>query len=274
MTAPSKIRSGVGFRHVQVISLGADSHPAATDTTYYAGTQVTGARSLTITDPEPQQIVHVGDDRPFALDVLPPTEPITGELTVSKLNDTIDELLSDDKAFVIGEANLFPLGSDSKGDENQVALLCYRQTVDTDPTSADFGSRRWEFRLFPKCYVVTREGGLTPDPEQRTYTVRPQFVKAHLWGTSLAAATEGCEQAQGFRGVCEYKPRIVSFLGDTSTVTFTFETAYPAQATGKIAVYVNGVLQTTGVTKATNQLVFSAAPDTDANIDVFYEHNQ
>lgn len=273
MTAPQTIRSGVGFRHVQLLSLGSDSQPAATDTSAYAGVQISGARSLTINDPEPQQITHQGDDSIFALDVLPPTEPISGELTVGKVNDVVDALLSDDASFTVGEAKMFPVGSNNRGDENLMAVLCYRQTLDTDPSSSNFGSRRWEFRLFPKCFVISREGGLTPEPESRTYTIRPQFVKNHLWGTALSTSTEGATQVQGFRGVSEYKPRLVSFLGDNAETQFVFETTYPAQSTDKIAVYVNGVLQTADITLATTQVEFTTAPTTSANVDIFYEHN-
>lgn len=274
MAAPGVVRSGVGFRYVQLLRLGADAHPLATSTAAHAGVQISGARALTINDPEPQQIVHRGDDRIFALDVLPPTEPISGELTVGKISDTVDEFLSPDASFAIGETYMFPIGSDSRGDEYQMAILCYRQTLDTEPGSATYGSRRWEFRLFPKCYVIPREGGLTGDPEERVYTVRPQYVAKHLWGTDLDASTEGCDLAQGFRGVAQYKPRLVSFLGDNSRVTFTFETTFPAQATGKIAIWVNNVLISANVTKSTDDLVWQTAPTTDANIDVFYEHDQ
>jgi hypothetical protein len=226
---------------------------------------------LTINDPEPQQIVHLGDDRPFALDVLPPTEPITGELTVGKVNDTLDAILTDANTITVGEAKLFGIGHDSAGDENQVAVLCYRQTIDTNPAATSFGSRRWEFRLFPKAYVIPREGGLTPDPEERIYTVRPQYVKQHVWGLAFASGTEGFTQAQGFRGISEYKPRLVSFLGDNSETTFTFDTDYPAQATGKITVWVNGVVDTPD-TLATTSFQYTTAPTTNANVDVFYEY--
>lgn len=273
MTAPGVVRSGVGFRSVQLLALNTDGRPAATDTSAYAGVQVTGARGLSINDPEPQQIVHSGDDRPFALDVLPPTEPISGELTVGKTNDTVDALLSDDAAFTVGEAPMFAIGSDSRGDENQVAILCYRQTLDTDASSANFGDRRWEFRVFPKVFLISREGGLTADPEERMYTVRPQFITAHLWGTSLSTSTEGCEQAQGFRGISQYKPRIVSWQGDNSETTFNLEATYPAQSTDKIAIWVDGVLQTADITKATDSVQFTTAPTTDADVVAFYEHN-
>lgn len=268
-------RSGVGFRHITLFSLNASGYPngVATDTPY-EGVQLTGARSLTINDPEPQQIVHVGDDRPFALDVLPPTEPITGEMVGGKINDTIDALLSDDKSALVGDgaAYIFPFGSDSRGDENVMGVLCYRQSIDTDPTSSTFGDRRWEFRLFPKAFIITREGGLTPDPEERTYTVRPQFITTHLWGTSLSTSTEGCEQAQGFRGIATYKPRIATWIGDTTVTEFDFNTAFPAADTASIAAWVDGVLDTTA-TKKTDGVEFASAPDTDAMVVVFYEHN-
>lgn len=273
MAAPNTIRSGVGFRHVQVLALGTDNHPAATDTSVYVGVQLSGARSLTINDPEPQQIVHVGDDRPFALDVLPPTEPITGELIAGKINDVLEALLTSDASFEVGEAKMFPVGSDNRGSENLMGVLCYRQTLDTDPDSSDFGSRRWEFRLFPKCFVIAREGGLTPDPEEKTYTIRPQFVKAHIWGTSLSTSTEGTLQVQGFRGISQYKPRLASFLGDNAETDFSFESTYPAITTDKIAIWVDGVLTTENITKATTGVQWTTAPTTDANIDIFYEHN-
>jgi hypothetical protein len=258
---------------VQVFTLDTSGYPAATDTSEYAGTQISGARSLTVNDPEPQQIVHVGDDRPFALDVLPPTEPITGELVAGKINDTLDALLSDDNSFTVGEAKMFPFGSDNRGDENQMGILCYRQTIDTNPSSGNFGDRRWEFRLFPRAFVISREGGLTGDAEERTYTVRPQYVTKHIWGTTLSTSTEGANQAQGFRGVSVYKPRIVSFLGDNTATDFAFDTAYPAFSTDKIAVWVAGVLTTANITKATTGVQWTTAPTTDAMIVIFYEHN-
>jgi len=271
MAAPSAVRSGVGFRNVRVFALDADGYPAATDTSAYEGIAITGSKALTIEDPEPQQIIHRGDDRIFALDVLPPTDPISGELRVGKISDTVDAALSDDAAFTVGEANFFGIGTDSRGDEDQVALLAYRQAVDTDPNSANFGARRWEFRLFPKCFVIRREGGFEDTPEDRAYTVRPQFVRSHLWGVDFDAATEGFEQAQGLRGVSEFKPKIVAFLGDTSATTFTFPSGATAQATGKIVSWIDGVL-TTADTLGTDSIGFAVAPDTDAVIVVFYEH--
>lgn len=273
MTAPNTIRSGVGFRHCQILALTADGYPLATDTSEYAGVRISGARTLTINDPEPQQIVHLGDDRPLALDVLPPTEPITGSLMASKIDDPIHAILTDDLQVTVGEMKLMGIGSENRGEENQVILLAYRQTVDTDPASGNFGARRWEFRLFPKTYVIPQESGFSDTPEEKTYTVRPQFAKKYPWGVSFADATEGFEQAQGVRGIAQYKPRLVSFLGDDSETSFTFNTSYYAQSTDKIAVWVDGVLITADITKATTGVEWTTAPTTDANIVMFYEHS-
>ncbi len=272
MAAPNTIRSGVGFRWCQVLAMNATGYPAATDTSEYAGLRISGARSLTINDPEPQQIIHLGDDRPFALDVLPPTEPITGELTVSKINDVVDAILTDDVSVTVGETKVFGIGTDNRGDENQVILLAYRQTLDTDPASSAYGSRRWEFRLFPKVFVIPREGGLVEAPEERMYTVRPQFVKQYPWGVSFAVGTEGFEQAQGFRGISEFKPRLVAFQASTTAAeTFTFSTDFPAQATGKISVWNDGTNWTGTATLATATFALEPATAT-AFIVVFYEY--
>jgi len=273
MTALSnEIRSGVGFRHVQLFALAADGYPNATDTSEYAGLRISGARALTINDPEPQQISHLGDDRVFALDVLPPTEALSGELVVGKVNDVVAQVIGDDLAVSVGEAQILGIGTDNRGDENQVALLAYRQTLDTDPDSTTFGSRRWEFRLFPKTFVIERESGFQSAPEEKMYTIRPQFVTKHLWGTAFAVGTEGFEQAQGFRGISEYKPRLASFLGDSAETDFAFDTDFPAQSTDKIAVWVSGVLTTASITKATTGVQWTTAPITDAEIVIFYEH--
>jgi len=272
MTTPSTTRAGVGFRYCQVLALDSASYPAASDSNAYEGDQIEGARSLAITDPEPQQIVHRGDDRVFQLDTLPPTEPISGVLTVSKTNDAIDDIVTDDKIFTLGEMSLFPLGTDNRGDENQCALLAYRQTLDVSGGASE-GSRRWEFRLFPKCYVIPIAAGFETDtPEERTFAVRPQFVAYHVWGAALATATEGCLRAQAFRGISEYKPRLVAFDGDGTTTDFLFSSSYQGTDINKAALWIDGTLQTAGYTMLTAGPTFATAPTTQNKLVVLYEH--
>jgi hypothetical protein len=260
----------VGLRHVQILALENDGYPLSTDTSAYEGVTISGVRALTLEDPEPQQIVHRGDDRIFALDTLPPSEPISGELRTGKVNDAVDAVLTDDASVTVGETKLFGAGTDNRGGENQVALLAYRQTLDSDPSSANFGARRWEFRLLPRAYVIPREGGFDENPEERLYTVRPMFITKYPWGVDFDASTEGFTQAQVIRGVSEYKPKLVAWKGDNATVTFSLPTASPAASTDKITVWVNGT-ETTPSTVTTTQFTLGSTPSTDAEVVAFYE---
>jgi hypothetical protein len=271
MANPSSISSGVGFRHVQILALNSSGYPNASGTSVYEGVTISGAKALTINDPEPRQIVHIGDDRPFALDVLPSTEPITGELRSAKQNDTVDTMVQSVNQVTVGEAKLYPIGTNERGNEPQVTMVAYRQAVDTDLDSANFGQRVWQFRLFPKCYLIPREAGFEDNPEERPYTVRPQYATKYPWGVSFSDTTEGCTQAQGFRGVAEYKPKIVSYLGNNVATQFNLPTTKPAQSTSKIKVWVDGTL--TATTNTTTSITFAVAPTTNGNIVVFYEHS-
>lgn len=273
MTAPGTYRSGAGFRHVRIFELDSSGYPAATSATVYEGYRIEGAKALTLDDPEPRDIVHVGDDRVIQRDILPPDTPISGELVVAKIQDTIDALLSDDLSKTIGEAKFFGIGTGNRGEENQVAVLAYRQTLNTEAGSSTFGKRLWEGRLFPRCYVVARETGFADTPEEKPYSFRPLIVAAHLWGESFTTISEGFTQAQGLRLVSEYKPKVVAFQGISTQLTFTMPTGEPPASAEKIEVWDAGVLQTAGqVTASTTILVFAASV-TDGNIIVaFYEY--
>jgi hypothetical protein len=271
MTAPSVIRSSVGFRYCQILAIDSSGYPAASSTTVYEGVVLSGAKSLTINDPEPRQISHIGDDGIFALDVLPPTEPITGELQVAKTNDTLDAILTADKSVTIGEAKLFGEGTSNRGFENQVIMVASRQSEDTDPSSGYFGQRVWDARILPLTFIVPRDGSFDENPESRPYTVRPQFCTKYPWGVAFAAGTEGFVRAQMIRGIFEYKPLLVAWKGDNSATKFTFAATHQAVATAKIhGVWVNGVLDG-AVVKATDGVTPTSKPGTGDMIVCLYE---
>lgn len=272
MAAPNKISSGVGFRHAQVLLLDANGIIYTTGTQAYEGLRISGAKALVINDPEPQQIQHMGDDTIFAVDSLPPTESITGELRAGKQSETLDAMLSDVNAVQVGESVLYPIGTDRRGDENQVALLAYRQAVDTDPSSTTYGKRVWQLRLFPRCYVIPRESGFEDTPEDRSYSIRPQFINQYPWGIQLATATENTLRAQGFRGVAEYKPKIVAFVADGTETSFTLPV--PAANVSKIKTWIVTTQGTGAVNTAdtigTAAITFTTAPTTGSLV-VWYE---
>jgi hypothetical protein len=269
MAAPNTTRSGVGFRHCTIFALNTSGLPNAPAATVYEGLVIGGVKRLTINDPEPQQISHMGDDRVFALDSLPPTEALTGELVVGKISDAIDAAITGQLSFTVGEAKLFGIGTDKRGFEQQIGMLVYRQTLDTTPGAQQL--RRWEFRIFPVLLAIPREGSMDEKAEERMYTLRPQIATKHLWGTAFAVGTEGFTESQMLRGVSEYKPKIVAFKGDGAEDEFLFPATAQAVSTGKIVVWNNGVEVTSGLTKAVTGLTFTAAPATGNIIVALYE---
>lgn len=277
MAAPNTTRSGVGFRHAQLFALNTSLgviEPGTASATAYEGVQLSGVKRLTINDPEPKQIAHKGDDRVFALDSLPADEPITGELVTGKINDTVDAMITGTNSFSVGETKMMGLGTDKKGSEVQVAMLAWRQALDTTPGAQQL--RRWELRLIPVCLIIPREGSMDENPEERPYSLRPQVVSKHLWGTAFSNSTEGFLEAQVLRGIAQYKPKIVAWKGDGTIVAFNLPTNFPAQATGKMKVWTTTTGGTTTdvtatVTLAVGSVTFSVAPAAGTIITCLYE---
>jgi hypothetical protein len=274
MAAPSGVSSGVGFRHAQVLKLDENGIIYASGTAAYEGIQISGAKTLTLNDPEPRQIVHTGDDSVFALDTLPPQEPISGELMVGKQSDALDSMISDVNLVTVGESALFPIGTNRRGDEAQVALLAYRQAIDTDEASSTYGKRVWQLRLFPRCFVIPREAGFEDKAEERTYTIRPAYINQYPWGVKLSTSVENAVRAQGFRGDAEKKPKLVAFVADNTTTVFTLPVA--ASAPAKIKSWLVNTAGTgtvsTATTATTQTLTYTTAPTTGTLV-VWYETN-
>lgn len=267
MTGPSTIRSGVGLRNFQVMALDTNGYPAATDTGPYQGVQVVMVKTLGLTDPEPRIIHYVGDDKVYNIDILPPIEGMRGELTVGARNDALDTILTGVKTVNLGDDfNIMAVGTDQKGEEKQVAVMMYHQAMDEDPDSSTYGKRVWEFKILPRVFMFPREVGANDTPTEQTYTVVPQFVSKHLWGTSLATATDGAGRMQAVRGVSTYKPKVCTFQGNNTATTFAFPVTEPAVSATGIKVWVNGVLQTENFTAKTTSIEFTTAPTTNAMV--------
>jgi hypothetical protein len=270
MTAPTGIRSGVGFRNCVIFALNAAGLPAATATTPYEGVRLSGAKTLTINDVEPRKITHVGDDVIIAIDFLPPVEGMSGELHTGKRNDVVDAVLTGQKAFAAGNIAMFGLGTDKRGYEPQVGLLAYQQANDTDPASVTLGRRVWESRVMPKALLYSRDTGLGDQPTDHIYTVVPAIVGAHLWGPAFTDNIEGHLSAQMFRAESLYKPKLVAWLAEVATTEYLFPVNAQAADTDYI-VTKNGVILSTGMTKATNGVTFSPALEAADLICAFYE---
>ena len=302
MSAPSTVRSTAGFRSIVLFELNDNSYPIGSLTLEdqilytvaggsvisgstvavdagatvsgsvgYYGIKWGGAKVLTINDPTPRVIPHVGDDGVICLQVLPALEPASGELRLDKTNDIVDAIAANVNKFTIAEANLLGSITSQRGYENQVGALAYSFGQDTDPDSTNFGSTVWDFRIFPKATVFQRDSGYTQEINERTYSFTPAYATKHLWGTEFSMATEGFIRGQIIRGVSQYKPVVVSYLGDGATKAFVFNSEVQAYSADKMAVWVDGVLQSDGITKSVKGVVFGTAPTANAVVVVFYE---
>jgi hypothetical protein len=304
MSAPSTVRSTAGFRSLVLFELNSSGYPiggsslmksvpyvvtsgsviASTTTSLavgvaisgsvpYYGIQHSGAKVLTINDPLPRVLPHIGDDGVFSLQVLPALEPANGELRLDKTSDIIDAIAGNVKKFTIGEANLLGSVTGQRGYENQVGAIAYSFAQDTDPESTAFGASVWDFRIFPKATVFQRDTGYGQEVNERQYSFTPAYVASHIWQTAFTVATEGFLRAQIIRGVSQYKPVLVSWLGDGSAKGFPFDSQKPPQAAAKIACWKNGVLMTTGSAYQPSLLGvhFSTAPTANDVIVAFYE---
>ena len=302
MAAPSKIRSTAGFRNLELYELNASGYPiglqtlqaqtpytvsgsvvnsgstvavpagtAVSGSNGYYGIWASGGKVLTINDPVPRVLPHVGDDGVVSLQVLPALEPANGELHLDKTNDIMDAIAGNIKQFVVGEMNVQGVSTSQRGYENTVGAIAYSFGQDTDPNSLLFGSTVWDSRFFPKATIFQRDSGYGQDVNERVYSFTPSYVIAHLWGTAFSTAVEGFTRAQIIRGVSQYKPTFVSFLGDGATKAFPFDSAKPAITAGKVVTWVNGVIQTTGILATVNGVGFNVAPASNAVVCIFYE---
>jgi hypothetical protein len=275
MTAPGGKRTYQGFRHVQILALDSNGYPNATATTYYDGAALEAVNSLAVNSPEARLAVHRGDDRVYQTATLPPTDPLSAVLTGSKMNNTIDAILGDDLDFTVGDIRMMGMGTNTQGEENEVAVLAFAPGQEAGDIAND-GKARWEFILFPLAVMFRREPGFAGDALnlEKVYDVHPRYRTQHLWGVSFATATEGFKRAQGLRGITDDKPHIVGFLGDGATTAFVFPTNPAPNGTAKMVAWDNGTLQvyTTNYTASTVGIWFVTAPVASNQVVVWYEY--
>lgn len=261
---------GVGMRRAVVFALNTSGLPSASGTTAYEGLEVVGPRAWNLNNPEPRKITHVGNDRPLAIDYLPPNEAMSAELRVAAGDLPLQAVLTNVNTFTIADATLMQWNTEQQGSEPDVGLLLFQQSLDT-ATKA----RRYRFHVIPSGRVYPQPANMDENAAEHTYMVAPNPTTTHLWGTTMAVATEGGSEAAAIEGMTTGRPNIVAFLGDASTVAFLFPTAKQAINTTSIAVWVDGVLQTGGgtdYTGATSGITFVAAPANNALIVAFYEY--
>lgn len=260
----------VGLEYVQLLLLNDNGSPAASGTSEYAGLRVSGAKAFSLNLPEPEIVRQTGDNKVFTSFVLPPAENATAELNTGKMNLTVDALLTDVDVVALGDMQMLAYATDKQGEEPFVCLLAYSLAHNTDPDSADFNEDVYRYYLIPRAQVIPR---LAPAEERAVsdhmYTVDIKRVTKYPWELAFVLGTDGCTEAEIIAGVSPARPRLVAFLGDGTETEFSF--GKNARATDNIHVYVDGVLQSTGITLAVGNVTFDTAPTSGKRIVVFYD---
>ncbi len=275
MTAPSTKFVGAGFRHGQIMVLGSDGYPVAATvkTNVYEGLALERGRELTINFPEPRTVAHRGDDVIFAIQMLPPDTAITGTYKTGIEDLALEAALTGNKVVQVGEINLINVATNLAGFENQVAIIAQQAGQPAGKGASDAGVAGWNQIIFPKAWLIPRSGGMTEanNPYEKNYALVPTMSSKYPWGLTMTTNDDGCLAAFVQKGNSQFPLWWANFKGDGSTTQFSFSANYQAVSTSKMAVYLNGTLQTSGITKATDKVTFAVAPANDANIAVIYE---
>jgi len=265
----NKKQLAVGLKRAVLFQLDANGYPLAVGTQAYEGVEIIGPKAYTLTVPESRKISHIGNDRVLAIDYLPPTEGVSGELRVGSNDIEAKALVSAVSVFPIGDGDAMPWGTDQQGFEEDVALLLFQQSLD-----AITKSRRWKYYLMPKARVVPSPASMDENAAEDRYTVAPNPTAFHLWGTALDVGTEGVTEMAFAEGMAVARPNIVAFKADGSTSSFLLPVGKPAKSVSSIVVWVNGVLQTGTElgTVTTTEIPFDVLPDADDIVVVYYEY--
>lgn len=255
-----------GARLAKIYMLNSDGTPNATATTYYNGLPVETIKGFALNAKEPRVFTHVGQDRPLGIDYLPATEAMDGEITVGGDEFAVAAAVSGTGVAEVGEAVGMHLQTSKSGYEPTVGLMVYQKAIDLDS-----GLDRWRVFISASAKMYFLPSGMTDNVLEQKYKVAPRISKYNLWGTQLTLADDYCESSQGIVLMTEGKPELLAFKADGTEDEFLFPTSEPAISTAKIAVWKNGVLQSSGMTLATTKVTFTVAPTSGDRIVVFYE---
>lgn len=269
MTA-SGIQYGSGFRYGAVYEIDQVTGrlKGTSASTPYMGVTFKGAKAWNLAIPKQRRIFHIDADRVGAADFLPPTEAASATIMTSADNMVMDQILTGNKQVAIAQANSIADLTSNQGFEPLIALLLWQQSLDSTSRL-----RTWRSFLIPRAKAIPLLSGFADKEVDTTYDILMTPSSTNIFGVALTALTDGATDAQLFRAMTSGRPAIGAWLGDGATVDFTFPAGYtPTIDTGSVAVFVNGVLISAGITVITTKVTFAVAPALDADINIFWEY--
>lgn len=270
MTA-SEITSAAGLRRVQVFLLDANGYPDGNQAgaNGYPGRGLRGPRSFSINAPAVQKINHVGGDRIIAVDYLPPQEGASGEIRTAASDLATDAILTGTLTEAIGEALAGGEMTDRQGQEVDVAVIVYRQALNTKPGQQSL--RQWQMRLFPIARLVPRPSGADQGgADENVYDLIPSISAKYPWGKAFTLTDNEFTEAQAIRLVADYPLMMERFNGDG--ILTTFNLSWTPISVAKTKVFVNGTAATvSSVNTTAKTMTLSAAPASNAVVVALYE---
>ena len=276
MTAPSGIQYPSGFRFGAAYAIDQTTGrlKGTSASIPYTGERFVGAKAWTLSIPKQRRIFHVDADRVGAADFLPPTETASGQIAVSADNMTLDEILTGNKKVTIGNAATIAAQTSNQGFEPFVGLLLWQQSINYVSRL-----RTWRSFLIPRAKAVPMDAGAGDKEVDGNYDILMTPSTANMFGVNITTAIDGATDAQYFKTMTSGRPMIAAWIGDGYTDEFTLQynvngtlTAAPAIDVASIAVYVNGVLQSSGITKVASKFTFDTAPLVTDDIAAFWEY--
>ena len=270
MTATSGKQLAVGLRYGMVYALNSDGTPTGnvTPTTATDGTEFQGPKVFTLNVPEPRKITHIGEDRVLAVDYLPPSDGMDGELSVSPSELDIVAMLGGLTVATVGEGVLAALASSQQGFEPQVGLMLYQQSLDVS-----LGTRRWRSFWFPSCRCIYMPAGMGQDTQDIRYKIAPAVVSSLPWGTDLNETDNGCLTMQGVEMMSEGRPNMCWWEGDGAETEFLLPLDKPATSTAKMNAFSDGVDATAALAStAVDKITYTVAPADGVIVTLLYEY--
>jgi hypothetical protein len=270
MTSASGLQYGAGFRCGIAFEIDQTTGrlKGTSPSIPYMGVRFVGAKSWNLNIPKQRRIFHTDADRVGAADFLPPTETAGATIAVSADNMDLDAILTGNKKTALGEAVSMAVLSSNQGYEPLIALHLWQQSLDTSSRL-----RTWRSWLVPRAKAVPMDSGFADKEVDGQYDVMMTPSSTNIFGVNLSTSFDGATDSQLFKTMTQGRPAIAAWLADGYTTEFTFPVGYtPAISAAKVAVYVNGVLKSSGITVTTTKVTFDVAPLANDDVDIFWEY--
>lgn len=260
MTAITGKQRSVGLRNVSAFVLSSeDGFPTeATDASIYTGLEFEGGLAFSINTSNNRPISHTDGDIVQQIDFLPPSEGATGELRVGIDNQTVNSALMGVNEYTLGEAKIVDWQTSEQGDEPDIALVMYQQSLDSASSR-----RRWRAFIADLARAIPKASNFDENKSETTYSIALSPSSKHFWGATRVSSTEGNTKAAFSTGMFEGKPQFGFAVGDAVTVEFLFPTDKPALSVDKIQIFDfdTGLEITSGITKAVTGVIWASAPN-------------